>query len=109
MRVLAMTVVAIVTLAACAQAQAPAGLVGSGIRICADQAHGQDRLPAAYGPIAVKLGAAIVSIETPATAAVLTGCRLLLLRVPLQEIKPDERDAMVAFVRDGGSLLLAFR
>jgi hypothetical protein len=108
MRVPAMTVVATLTLAACAQAQAPAGLVGSGIRICADQAHGQERLPAPYGPIAVKLGAAIVTIETPATAAALTGCRLLLLRVPLQEIKSDEREAMVAFVRGGGSLLLAF-
>jgi hypothetical protein len=38
---------------------------------------------------------------------VLTDC-LLLLRVPLQEIKSDERDAMVAFARRGGSLLLSF-
>jgi hypothetical protein len=108
MRVLAMTVLMAVTLAACGEAQVPAGLVGSDVRICADQAHGEERLPAPYGPIAVKLRAAIVTIETPATAAVLKGCRLLLLRVPLQEIKSDERDAMVAFVRDGGSLLLAF-
>jgi hypothetical protein len=103
-----MTILVALTLAACAQAQAPAGLVGSEIRICADQAHGQAPLPAPYGPIAIKLSAAIVAIETPATAAVLKGCRLLLLRVPLQEITLDERDTMVTFVREGGSLLLAF-
>jgi hypothetical protein len=108
MRLLAMIVLLLLTLPACAQAQAPAGLAGSEIRICADQAHGQEPLPARYGPIAVKLGAAIVVIETPVTAAALKGCRLLLLRVPLQEITSDERDAMIAFVRDGGSLLLAF-
>jgi hypothetical protein len=32
----------------------------------------------------------------------------LLLRVPVQEIRPEARDAMVDFVRGGGSLLLAF-
>jgi hypothetical protein len=108
MKVLAMTVLAALALSACAQAQGPAGLVGSETRICADQAHGQERLPAPYGPLAIKLAAAIVAIETPATAAVLKGCRVLLLRVPLQEITSDERAAMIAFVREGGSMLLAF-
>jgi hypothetical protein len=108
MNVLALTVLMALAFTACAQAQAPVGLAGSEIRICADQAHGQEPLLAPYGPIAIKLRAAIVAIETPATARALKGCRLLLLRVPLQEIKPDEREAMVAFVREGGSLLLAF-
>jgi hypothetical protein len=94
--------------AGCAQAQVPTGLAGSAIRLCADQAHGEAPLAAQYGPIATKLGVAIVAIDAPATPAALKGCRLLLLRVPVQEIKPEERTAMVDFVRAGGSLLLAF-
>jgi hypothetical protein len=108
MNVVARTVLVALASAGCAQAQVPRGLVGSEIRICADQAHGQAPLAAQYGPIATKLRAEIVAVDASATVAALKGCRLLLLRVPLQEIKPEERDVMVAFVRQGGSLLLAF-
>jgi hypothetical protein len=94
--------------AGCAQAQLPAGLVGSATRICADQAHGQEPLVEEYGALATKLRAELAAIDWDGSGTALKNCRLVLLRVPLQEIKPEERDAIVRFVRDGGSLLLAF-
>lgn len=78
------------------------------IRIYADEAHGQAPLIAPYTVLAAKLGAEIVGSAAPLTAQALSGYRLLLLRVPTQEIKADERAAIVDFVRKGGSLLLAF-
>jgi hypothetical protein len=78
----------------------------SAARICADP-HGQAP-PAAYASIAAKLGAEIVQLAAPVTATSLERCRVLLMQVPNQEIKADERDAIVGFVRAGGSLLVAF-
>jgi hypothetical protein len=46
--------------------------------------------------------------NTPITHETLKGCRVLVLRVPVQEIKTDESAAIVDFVRNAGSLLLAF-
>ena len=80
----------------------------SPVRIYADLAHGQNPLAPPYTAIATKLGAEIVGRDAPITAEGLKGFRLLLLRTPLQEIKDGERAAIVAFVRQGGSLLLAF-
>jgi len=82
--------------------------MGSAVRICADQAHGEAPLVDQYAAIATKLGAEIVSSNAPITPDALKGCRVLLLRVPVQEIKADESAAIVDFVRNGGSLLLAF-
>jgi hypothetical protein len=75
-------------------------------RICADP-HGQ-AAPAAYTSIAAKLHAEIVAVAAPVTAGSLERCRVLLMQIPSQEIKADERDAIVGFVRAGGSLLVAF-
>lgn len=102
-----MTIVVALSSSGTAQAQAP-GAAGSTIRICTDQAHGEAPLVAQYSVIATKLRAEIAPIDAPTTPAALKGCRLLMLRVPVLEIKPEERDAIVAFVRQGGSLLLAF-
>jgi hypothetical protein len=74
-------------------------------RICADP-HGQAP-PAAYTPIAAKLGAEIVRLAAPVTAGSLERCRVLLMQLPSQEIKADEREAIVGFVNAGGSLLVA--
>ena len=81
---------------------------GSAIRVCADEAHGQAPLLAQYTTIATKLGAEVSSFKTPITPEELKGCRALLLRVPVLEIKADESATIVDFVRKGGSLLLAF-
>lgn len=77
-------------------------------RIHADTAHGQAPLVDEYVNIAARLGADIVHSDSAISATALEGVRLLVLRVPVQEITAAERDAIVAFVRSGGSLLLAF-
>jgi D-alanyl-D-alanine carboxypeptidase len=77
-------------------------------RIFADQAHGQAPLADAYTQIAAKLGAEIVASREPITAEALEGYRLLVLRVPRQAFAEAERDAITGFVKQGGSLLLAF-
>lgn len=81
---------------------------GSPARIYADQAHGQGPLGGPYTAIAAKLGAELVGSQSAITPEALKGFRLLVLRMPVQEIKPEERDAIADFVRKGGSLLLAF-
>lgn len=75
-------------------------------RICADP-HGQAP-PAAYASIAAKLGAEIVQLTAPVTAASLERCHVLLMQLPSQEIKADERETIIGFVNAGGSLLVAF-
>lgn len=109
---LLMTTVAVALAAASAgQAQTQAKPAGAAVRICADQAHGETLgapLTTQYSGIATKLGAELVSLDAPASAATLNGCRVLVLRVPTQEIKQDEREAILDFVRKGGSMLLAF-
>ena len=108
MKLVTRTALVAFALTGAAQAQVPTRPAGSPIRICADQAHGETPIAPQYSAIATTLGAEIAPFDQPATAAALKGCRLLLLRVPVQEIKPEARDAMVDFVRQGGSLLLAF-
>jgi len=77
-------------------------------RIYADEAHGQAPLVGPYTVIATKLGAEVVPAKTPITAKALEGYRLIVLRVPQQAFSQGERDAIAAFVKRGGSLLLAF-
>lgn len=76
------------------------------LHICSDP-HGQVA-PAAYAAIAAKLGAEIVQLAAPVTAGSLERCRVLLMHLPSQQIKADEREAIIAFVNAGGSLLVAF-
>ena len=103
-------ILSMVLLSASVQAQsAPGAQSGkASIRIYADQAHGQAPLAGPYTVIAAKLGAEIVPSQGPITAKALQGYRLLVLRVPQQEFTQGERDAIAGFVKQGGSLLLAF-
>src|SRR5688572_11163091 len=82
------------------------GVYAQQSRICADP-HGQAPSPG-YAAIAAKLGAEIVPLAAPVTAGSLERCRVLLMQLPSQEIKADEREAIIGFVDGGGSLLLAF-
>ena len=59
-----------------------------------------------WWPSAERAGLELAMATTPITAAALAGVRVLYLRAPSTAIAPDERAAIVAFVRDGGSLLL---
>jgi hypothetical protein len=102
------TLLAALALAAQATSSAGSATSQSAVRICADQAHGQAPLVGQYAAIATKLGAEIVSFNAQITPDALKGCRVLVLRVPVQEIKTDESAAIVDFVRNAGSLLLAF-
>jgi len=105
MKLFAMTALLALASASAGQGQVPGG---SPVRIYADQAHGQAPLAGPYTAIAAKLGAEIVGSAAPITSEGLKGFRLLVLRVPVEEIKADERAAIADFVRQGGSLLLAF-
>ena len=79
----------------------------SAVRICTDLVHGQAP-PGDYVSIAMKLGVAVTPLAAPITADTLERCRMLLVLVPGKEFTANERDAIVGFVRAGGSLLLAF-
>jgi hypothetical protein len=75
-------------------------------RILFDLAHGQRQVPPPTAAVAERLGAALDTSTGPLTAAALAGVRLLYLRAPSAAIAPEERAAIVAFVRGGGALLL---
>jgi hypothetical protein len=104
----AITLSAAIAFAAQSTSSAKPATSGSAIRICADQAHGEAPLVGQYAAIATKLRAEIISSNTSITPETLKRCRVLVLRVPVQEIKSGESAAIVDFVRSGGSLLLAF-
>jgi hypothetical protein len=111
MKMVARTVLLALAAASAAQAQTPAKPAGAAVRICADQAHGETLgapITKQYSGIATKLGGELVSLDAPTSAATLQGCRVLVLRVPTQEITQDEREAILNFIRNGGSMLLAF-
>ena len=75
-------------------------------RLVFDQAHGQQPPPPQMEAVAKKLGLEIQASTVPVTPEVLKGARLLYLRAPSGEFTPAETEAIVAFVKGGGSLLL---
>ncbi len=76
------------------------------VRLIYDQAHGEQPPPAQMEGIAKKLGFEIQTSAQPLNAEALKGARLLYLRAPAQEFTATETEAIVAFVKGGGSLLL---
>ena len=76
-------------------------------RLLFDRAHGENEPTPPMVAAAERAGLDLAMATTPITAAGLAGIRVLYLRAPSTAIAPDgERAAIVAFVRDGGSLLL---
>ena len=75
-------------------------------RLLYDRAHGQNEPPPPTIPLAQRLGLELQISTAPLAPAALAGVRVLYLRAPSTAITPDERAAIVAFVRAGGSLLL---
>jgi hypothetical protein len=100
----------IVLLAACGlcfvQADRVLAQDKSRVRLVFDQAHGEQPPPAQLEPIAKQLGLEVQTSTGPITAAALEGARVLYLRAPSKEFTPGEAEAIVAFVKAGGSLLL---
>ena len=75
-------------------------------RLLFDRAHGENEPTPPMVAAAERAGLELAMATTPITAAGLAGVRVLYLRAPSTAIAPDERAAIVAYVRDGGSLLL---
>jgi hypothetical protein len=75
-------------------------------RLIFDQAHGELPPPEQLQPIAKKLGLEMQPSAGTITDAALAGARLLYLRAPSKEFTTTETEAIVAFVKEGGSLLL---
>ena len=76
------------------------------VRLSFDQAHGEAAPPAPMAGIAERLNLEISSSTQPITRESLLGSRLLYLRAPSKAFSADEKLAIVAFAREGGSLLL---
>ena len=76
------------------------------VRLGFDQAHGEQPPPDRLHAIARKLGLEVHVSTGPITATALEGARVLYLRAPTQEFTATETEAIVKFVKDGGSLLL---
>lgn len=83
-----------------------AASASAGVRILHDQGHGQAPVPAPMGPIAERLGLEVVASEQPITPALLSDVAVLYLRAPSQPFSAAEKDAIVSFVKQGGSLFL---
>jgi uncharacterized damage-inducible protein DinB len=76
------------------------------VRLVFDQAHGQQPPPPQLDTLAGKLGLEIHRSAEPLTPKALEGARLLYLRAPSRQFTEAESQAIVAFVKGGGSLLL---
>ena len=82
------------------------GQAAGPVRLVYDQAHGEQPPPGPLGDIAKKLGLEIQTSAGPITAGALKDAGILFLRAPSQEFTATEAEAIVAFVKGGGSLLL---
>ena len=76
------------------------------VRLVYDQAHGEEPPPGPMDAIAKKLGLEIQTSARPINAEALKGVRILYLRAPSKEFAAAETEAIVAFVKGGGSLFL---
>jgi hypothetical protein len=75
-------------------------------RVLYDRAHGENAPVPAMAALADRLGFELATSTGPITPEALAGIRVLYLRAPSTAIAPVEREAIIAFVRTGGSLLL---
>jgi hypothetical protein len=82
------------------------GQGASPVRLVFDQAHGEQAPPGQLNAVAKKLGLEIETSTAPITGAALKGARILYVRAPSLEFTAAETEAIVAFVKAGGSLLL---
>lgn len=71
-----------------------------------DRAHGENAPTPDLIALAERLGVDLSTSTDAITPAALAGVRVLYLRAPSTALAPEERSAIIAFVRAGGSLLL---
>lgn len=82
------------------------GQAATRTRLVFDQAHGEQPPPGQLDPIARKLGLQIQTSAESIGSEALEGARILYLRAPSKEFTAAETQAIIAFVKSGGSLLL---
>ena len=75
-------------------------------RLYFDVAHGQFDPPAPMSDLAKRLGVEISSSRDLISLESLKGSRLLYLRAPSKPFAPQEKEAIVGYVKQGGALLL---
>jgi uncharacterized damage-inducible protein DinB len=75
-------------------------------RLYYDEAHGQTGPPPDIAELGGRVGYQVVLEAQPITPAALKNVRILYLRAPSKEFSRAEADAVVDFVKGGGSLLL---
>ena len=95
--------------AAIALCSMPVDLLGQGkppARLVFDQAHGEQPPPPPLDAVAKKLGLEVQASPEPISPKVLEGARILYLRAPSAPFTAAETEAIVAFVKGGGRLLL---
>ena len=81
---------------------------GKPARLLYDLGHGQTSVITQMPELGTKLGFEIAPVATSLNADALRHTRLLYLRMPTKAYTDDEKRAIVAFVRGGGSLLVVF-
>jgi hypothetical protein len=75
-------------------------------RIYFDQAHGEASPPAPMAEIGRRLGYTLDVIRHAATTESLRGSQLVYFRAPNESFTESEKAAIVAYVNEGGALLL---
>jgi hypothetical protein len=78
----------------------------AGRKLYFDRAHGEFAPPDPLKRIATKLRLELVNGDAPISASTLEGARVLYLRAPSKKFADSEKEAIVSFVKGGGSLLL---
>lgn len=71
-----------------------------------DRAHGEGPSRPNFTQIATKLGATVVESKEPLSTASLKGVLLLYLRAPSTAFLASEKEAIIHYVKQGGSLFL---
>jgi hypothetical protein len=97
--------VAVISLC-CAVTDGVGGQGSKPVRLVFDQAHGELPPPNQLNGLVKSLGLEIQSSSESITDQTLAGARVLYVRAPSKEFTTSETDAIVAFVKRGGSLLL---
>lgn len=85
-----------------------ASIEASAKRLVYDLGHGQTSVITQMPDIGKKLGYEIDAVSVPFTAESLRDAKLLYLRAPTKAYADGEKQAIVEFVRAGGSLLVVF-
>jgi hypothetical protein len=75
-------------------------------KIYFDMAHGEAPWPPQMGALEKRVGYQIEAGNGPIAAEALAGSRLIYLRAPNRAFQDSEQQAIISFVKAGGSLLL---